>query len=152
MTSPITHFSAQLTWRTIFKNLRFPASIYLLKVNNRNIKTMCNFWSNLIAKTPERRPLVFFLLTLNRFHTLSCCFHCWFWTSKYRLGFFRSESSDIRIKCEKISVLQYFAQCTLLSLLSVLIKFSNLVGKYFCKVNSKDTRTIISFLLTLIKH
>ena len=26
------------------------------------------------------------LLTLNRFHTLFCCFHCWLWASKFRLG------------------------------------------------------------------
>ena len=26
------------------------------------------------------------LLTLNRFHTLRCYFHCWLWTSKCQLG------------------------------------------------------------------
>ena len=25
-------------------------------------------------------------LTLNRFHTLFWCFHCWLWSSKWRLG------------------------------------------------------------------
>ena len=28
------------------------------------------------------------LLTLNRFHPLFWCFHCWLWTSKCRLGYF----------------------------------------------------------------
>ena len=32
-----------------------PASIYLLKVNNRNIRTRCEICSKLTLKTPERR-------------------------------------------------------------------------------------------------
>ena len=60
-----------------------PASIYLLKVNNRNTRTRCQVCSKLTIKTPERRQLrrsgvfivkfehvshlalVFLLLTLN---------------------------------------------------------------------------------------
>ena len=30
--------------------------------------------------------LLWYLLILNWFHTLSCCFHCWLWTSKSRPG------------------------------------------------------------------
>ena len=30
--------------------------------------------------------LVYLLLTLNKFHTLFWCFHCWLWTSKCLLG------------------------------------------------------------------
>ena len=30
--------------------------------------------------------LVSLLLTMNKFHTLLCCFHGWFWTSKCQLG------------------------------------------------------------------
>ena len=32
----------------------FPAGIYLLKVNNRNIRTRCEICSKLTIKTPER--------------------------------------------------------------------------------------------------
>ena len=38
--------------------------------------------------------LVLLLLTLNRFHTLFWCFHCWLWTNKCRLG--SSEHHDGR--------------------------------------------------------
>ena len=34
------------------------------------------------------RVLVSLLSALSRFHTLFWCFHCWLWTSKYRLGQF----------------------------------------------------------------
>ena len=56
---------------------KFPAGIYLLKVNNRNTRTRCEIYSKLTRKTPERRlaslnfehishlVLVFLLLTLN---------------------------------------------------------------------------------------
>ena len=33
-----------------------PAGIYLFKVDNGDIRTMCEICSNLIIKTPERRP------------------------------------------------------------------------------------------------
>ena len=63
--------------------LKFPASIYLLKVNNRSTRTRCEICSKLTIKIPERRQwrcsgifivnfehishlvLVFLLLTLN---------------------------------------------------------------------------------------
>ena len=66
-----------------------PAGIYLFKVSNGIIITMCEICSKLTKKTPERRHNVFLaslLLTLNRFHTLLWCLHCWVWVSKYRLG------------------------------------------------------------------
>ena len=62
----------------------FQADIYLLKVNNRNIRTMCKICSKLTIKKPELRHLhrsvvfiinfeqishiglVFLLLTLNK--------------------------------------------------------------------------------------
>ena len=51
---------------------RYPASIYLLKFNNRNTRTKCEIYSNLTIKTPERSGVVqvSFLLTLNIFDTL----------------------------------------------------------------------------------
>ena len=35
--------------------LHLPASIYVLKVNNRNTRTRCEICSKLTIKTPERR-------------------------------------------------------------------------------------------------
>ena len=64
--------------------LSIPAGIYLLKVNNKNIRTMCEICSKLTIKIPERHhwgrsgifivnfehisdvALVFLLLTLRR--------------------------------------------------------------------------------------
>ena len=41
---------------SLVKHLRlYPASIYLLKVNNRNTRTRCEICSKLTIKTPERR-------------------------------------------------------------------------------------------------
>ena len=37
------------------QNRQHPASIYLLKVNNRNTTERCEICSELIKKTPERR-------------------------------------------------------------------------------------------------
>ena len=65
-----------------------PAGIYLFKMNNGNIRTMCEICSDFTKKTPERRQWRrsgVLLLTLNRFHILFWCFYCWLWTSKYRL-------------------------------------------------------------------
>ena len=63
---------------------RYPAGIYLFKVNNRNTRTRCEICSKLTINTPERRHwrrsgvfivnfehishlvLVFLLLTLNK--------------------------------------------------------------------------------------
>ena len=42
----------------------------LFQVNNKNVNDV---------------ELVSLLLTLSRFHILLWCFHCWFWTGKYRL-------------------------------------------------------------------
>ena len=68
----------------IYSVCLYPAGIYMLKFNNRNIRTRCEICSNLTIKTPERRQwrhsgvfvvnfehishlvLVFLLLTLSR--------------------------------------------------------------------------------------
>ena len=39
----------------IFKNMLYPANIYLLKVNNRNTRKRWEIWSKLTIKTPEGR-------------------------------------------------------------------------------------------------
>ena len=41
---------------------------------------MCEIHSKLTIRTPKRCQI----LTLNRFHKLLWCFHCWPWTSKYQ--------------------------------------------------------------------
>ena len=40
------------------QTLRYPAGIYLFKVNNRNTRTRCEICSKLTINTPERRFLV----------------------------------------------------------------------------------------------
>ena len=64
-----------------------PASTYLLRVSNGNTKAMRAICSKLAIKIPESYQkdvngmvLMLLLLTLNRFHTLLSCFHCWLWT------------------------------------------------------------------------
>ena len=52
-----------------------PVGNYMLKVNNRNTKTMCEICSKLTIQTPELRSigvvLMSLLLTLNIFYTCS---------------------------------------------------------------------------------
>ena len=67
----------------------FPDSICLSKVNDGNTRTTCEISSKLTTKTPEQchwSRFDVFISTFNRFQTLFWCFHCWLWTSKYRLG------------------------------------------------------------------
>ena len=64
------------------------AGIYLLKVNKRNTRTRCEICSELTVVTPKRcqcRRLVSLSLTLNIFHTLFYCLHCWLWAGKRQL-------------------------------------------------------------------
>ena len=77
-----------------------PASTYLLRVSNGNTKAMRAICSKLGIKIPESYQkdvngmvLMLLLLTLNRFHTLFSCFHCWLWTSKYWLSLYLYTSS-----------------------------------------------------------
>ena len=66
-----------------------PVSIYLFEVNYGTTRAMCKICSTLAINTPNNITdvvLVPLLLTLNRFHALFWCFHCWHWTSKCRLG------------------------------------------------------------------
>ena len=56
----------KLTIRTIYRGFRYPVSIYLLKVNNRNTRIRCGICPKLTIKT----LLLTLLLTLNIFHTL----------------------------------------------------------------------------------
>ena len=68
-----------------------PTGIHLFKVNNGNTKAMYDICYQL-TKTPDWRRdviLVSLLLTMNRFHTLPWCFHCWLWASKFQLGMFQ---------------------------------------------------------------
>ena len=63
----------------IFKGLRlFPVGIYLVKVNNKDTRAMCEICSKLIMQTPERRQLhragVF---TVNMKHILHLALMIW---------------------------------------------------------------------------
>ena len=53
-----------------------PLTFYLFKFNKRNTRKMCEVYSKLRIKIPERRHLVFLLLTLNLIHTFFWCFYC----------------------------------------------------------------------------
>ena len=46
----------------------------------------CSKLTTKASKQHHDVVLVSLLLTLNRFHTLFWCFHCWLQTSKYQLG------------------------------------------------------------------
>ena len=49
-------FLILLKTTVVYKNyISAPAGIYLLKVNNRNIRTRCGICSKLTIKTPEQR-------------------------------------------------------------------------------------------------
>ena len=61
----------------------------LLKVSNRNTRTLCEICSMLTTNTPELRHWRHsgvLLLTLSRIQTLLWYFRCWIWTSRCRLG------------------------------------------------------------------
>ena len=73
-----------------------------IPANYIDTRTTCEIYWRLTIKTPERRQWltmsVHLLLTLNRFHLLSWCFHCRLWTSKYQLG------SQWKITCSKLKL------------------------------------------------
>ena len=53
-TGSIDFTNRYIQW-SLWKKQRFPVGIYLLKVNNRNIRTRCEIYSKLTMKAPERR-------------------------------------------------------------------------------------------------
>ena len=80
-------YSARILWISIYQILSIPAGIFLFKVNNGNARTMCENLLKVDNKNAGTMPLVSFWLTLNRFHTLFCCFHRWIWTRKCQLEY-----------------------------------------------------------------
>ena len=48
----------------------FPASNYMLKVNNRNTRTRCETYSKLPIKTPEVSPEVLHLMSYRKYRNL----------------------------------------------------------------------------------
>ena len=67
----------------------FSAIIDLLKFNNRSNKTMCEIYSKLTIKTPERhqwRPSGIFIVNSELISHIVWCFHCWLWTSQCQSG------------------------------------------------------------------
>ena len=77
---------------------KWPGSIYLLKVNNRNTRTRCEICSNLTIKTPARRHWRrsgVFIFKLEQMSYLVLVFLLLLWTVKCPLGkhgIFRSTS------------------------------------------------------------
>ena len=79
-----TFTSASKAFHWVWNN---PGGIYLFKVNNRNTRKMWEIYSKLTIKKTERRHWLFFIINFEQvFCTLFCCFYCWLWTSKHRLG------------------------------------------------------------------
>ena len=67
-----------------------PANIYLFKVTIDILEKGVKYVQSWTMKKPERRQwrfLVFWLLTLNIFHTFFKYFYCWLWTSNCKLGY-----------------------------------------------------------------
>ena len=82
---------------TMWVNYLDIAGIYLLKVKNKNTRTMpisislehvrkSEVFLTFLRNIDMYVVLVSLLLTLNRFHTLHWCLYCWLWTSTCRLG------------------------------------------------------------------
>ena len=73
----------------LFKNQKSSKHI-TVENNNRNTRKRYKMSLKLTIKTLERHQhkvaQVPLLITLNRFHTVFWCFHCWLWTRKCRLG------------------------------------------------------------------
>ena len=71
---PRGHLGATIERAVIRYSLSLlPTGIYLFKVNDGKNRTMCEICSKLTMKIDV--VLVSLLLTLNRFHSLFCCFH-----------------------------------------------------------------------------
>ena len=49
-----------------------------------SILALIGFGCLLLSRLLRNLHLISLLLTLNRSHTLFYCFHCWFWTGKFR--------------------------------------------------------------------
>ena len=62
----------------------------MFKVNYRKTKIMCEIYSKLAIKKPEKTSMTsiscLLLLNLNRFQTVLWCFLYWLWISNYWLG------------------------------------------------------------------
>ena len=60
-------------------SLELKPIIYLFEVNNRNTRAMCEIYSKLTIKIPEKcqwSSSIVFVVTLSRFCLLFWCFHC----------------------------------------------------------------------------
>ena len=79
--TPETYIKAEdILIKFLFLQSDLPASSF------GNTRTMLEIFSKLKLKDTRA-------ITLNRFHTLFWCFHCWLWTSKCRLGSSQKVSS-----------------------------------------------------------
>ena len=116
--------------RGVLTQPTFTCSKSTTETTKQCVKSVQN--SKLTIKTQERRPwraLVSLLLTLNRFHTLFWCFHCWLWASKCCPG--RTLSN---IHCVKsVQIRSYFWSvfyCIRTEYGDLRSKFSPNTGKY----------------------
>ena len=66
-----------------------PSQHLFVEINNENIKAKCDICWKFTTKIPERRQWLHsgvFIVNFEKISYVVCCFHCWLWTSKYRLG------------------------------------------------------------------
>ena len=80
------------------------------------------------------------LLTLNRFHTLFWCFHCWIWTCKCQLGII-SESLPVFPRVPKTIYEKMFEMCQYVSLVATILYQLSLLFK----VGLSPSKKIVSF-------
>ena len=67
-----------LLFLTLSSYCDLPTRYFLLEVDSGNARTLCEIYTNLTVKTPERLNdviLVSLMLTLNGFHALFCYFY-----------------------------------------------------------------------------
>ena len=81
----------------------------LAQSNNGDIRAMCGIFSTLTIKATERHhwhcSSFSLFLTLNRFHALLFCFHCWHWTGKYWLAYVHNLVSLFSHRCHSVKVI-----------------------------------------------
>ena len=75
-----------LSGNTFWCTTSYPAAIYLFKVKNANIRTICEICSKLAIKIPKRRRSGVFIVNLKQILHMFLVFRLLTLNSKCRLG------------------------------------------------------------------
>ena len=81
-----------------------------------SILALIGFGCLLLSRLLRNLHLISLLLTLNRSHTLFYCFHCWFWTGKFRQSIIIIICQIWKIwrwRCQNIDPLVYRLTCNI---------------------------------------